>query len=228
MRGRGLLLASWLLGGCLSASEGAGGDDPRDGAPDPVDCDLGLLMEDFEEEDWVDSRWGESWEDQTGMLQAVDGQAVIEPTGGADEYAYFETTATFDWEGRCVHAEVPTMLTLGEEVDSEALIGVFLGESVWVTLGPSNGLMCCQVDVDDLTTEAHCDVSYDSTAHRWWRLRFDGDQAVCEVAPAKGEWSELARVTVDPDTFVGPFDLYAGTWNFVEDPGAVAFDNVNR
>lgn len=227
---RSLPLAAWLLSGCLSAPEGGKGAPDGDGggadaAPD--DCLPVAFSEDFDDEDWQAARWGASdTSDEPGVLRAEDGRAVIAPSGDADGYGWFATADSFDVEDRCVYVDVPVMLETGDEIGTEAYLGVYLGDH-WIAIGQSGGGLCCEHELDEDSVVERCEADYDPEAHARWRLRFDGGEVACETAPVDGPWTEYRRFAYD-GPFTGWLELLGGAYDDVDEPGRVAFDNLNR
>ena len=225
MGARAILLPAWLLAGCLSAPDSGGAGDDAD--PSPQDCEPVAFEEAFTGDTWYDDRWAESW-DEYDMLSVERDRAVIYPTGVADQYAYFETSASYDVTDRCVHVEVPAMVNHGETVDSEALLGILLSDDNWVTVGQSQGLLCCGIEVGGMDGgDESCTVDYDPVEHRWWRLQVRKDGLTCEASADKRVWAVVGDLDFDFGSVTGVIDLYAGTWDTVEDPGQVEFDNLN-
>jgi hypothetical protein len=219
-----LLLSSSLLCACLSAPEPAGTGDPGDAGSD--DCERIPLSEDFADEDWQSARWATSHEDVPGMLRAEDERAVIVPSGDADVYAWFGTTAEFDFADRCVSVDVPSTLINNEGEDAETLLNLNFG-AYEVSMGQSGSALCCQLDLDGDFLIERCEATYSSEAHARWRLRFEAGEAICDTAPAEGAWTEYHRFAYD-GPLTGTVELMAGTWGDVAEPGQVAFDNINK
>ncbi|HUS65213.1 MAG TPA: hypothetical protein VMZ28_11750 [Kofleriaceae bacterium] len=223
---RSLSLTALLLGGCLSAPEG-GKDTPDDAGPGGMeDCIPIDFTEDFDEPDWQAARWGASDSSEPGSLLAEGGRAVIAPSGAADDYGWFATADSFDVEERCVFVDVPIMFEYGEELDTEAFLGVYLGEH-WISIGQSGGSLCCEHDLGEESVVERCETDYSPGAHARWRLRFDGDGVACDTAPVDGAWTEYRRFAYD-GPYTGWLELLGGTWDDVDEPGRVAFDNVNQ
>jgi len=211
------LLCSWLLAGCLSAPvERSAGSD----------CDPVAFSADFDQDGWRDVGWGRSDESAGGELRAEGGRAVIASDGDAGSYGWYGTTSSYDVSGRCLQVDVPVMFVSGEDVATEAYLGVYLGDE-WVAVGQSGGDLCCLHERGDTTLSGGCALDYSPEAHARWRLRFDAGAFACDVAPASGAWSEVGRFS-----YGGPLDgfieLLAGTWDDMgAEPGEVAFDNLN-
>lgn len=222
---RSLSLTALLLGGCLSASEG-GSDAPGDGAPDPGDeCVPIEFAENFDEPDWQAARWGASDSDEPGTLVADNGRAVIALSGAADVYGWFTTSGSFDVEARCVYVDVPEMFEIGDAFDTEAYLGIYLGDH-WVAIGQSGGTLCCEHELDETSVVERCEEDYSPEVHARWRLRFEDGDVACDTAPVDGAWTEYRRFAYD-GPLTGSVELLGGAWDAVDAPGRVAFDNLN-
>jgi hypothetical protein len=220
MAARAFLLSAWLLAGCLSAPEGdeggAGGD-----------CEAIAFSDDFEDDGWLTAHWQNSDQDADDMLRSDPGRAVIALTGVTDEYAWYETGATFDFTDRCVSVEVPEVINHGEDVDAEAMMGVSIDDTTWIGVGVSGGSLCCQLEVDGDAVEELCDLPFSPAEHARWHLRFEDGEVACETAGVGEAWAEYFRFAYG-GPLVGTLRLMAGTWAPVADPGQVAFDNLSK
>lgn len=73
-------------------------------------------------------------------------------------------------------------------------------------------------------------ISYDSVAHRWWRIRHvaSGDTIRFDTSPDGISWTQrhsISRGSLNITT--GKVNISAGTWNSQSTPGRAVFDNLS-
>lgn len=92
-----------------------------------------------------------------------------------------------------------------------------------------NDLSICQTDGDlilDFESGGSLRLTYDPVAHRFWRIRREGTEAVMEASPDGSLWSELARSTTDVSLSAHVY-LRTNAFGLATDGTTYTFDDLS-
>ncbi|HEX8433023.1 MAG TPA: vanadium-dependent haloperoxidase [Longimicrobium sp.] len=169
--------------------------------------------------DW--SLWG-----AYGNAQEVNGRAEIRPDPWSPgSYGGYYTLATYDLNRSRAAVEVVQILTAPSQAYTYLEVrNPSSGDKVSIVAGDGNLYFTQQVG--GAYANLHI-ITYDSYAHRWWRIREDAGNTFFETSPDGCGWT-TQLVIADPfplDSVMLSFG--AGTDLGDADPGAGVFDNFN-
>ena len=216
--------------GCLEAPHdpatgGASDGSVSNGDASAASCTVSDFSDDFNDDDlW--SVWSSSFEHQEGMLATVSQHGVI-TLPEVPAWAGFVSPER-DLVGTCTYGEVIDVPNLAVDSAAEAWFSLSSGEGSGVYFRLTrNQLTCNERNNNELTSIVDLS-AFDPVAHRWWRLRDEGNGTMaCDVSPDGRSWSRLGGVDLTLDLSSAQIVWMAGTWEAMEDPGVFRIDNVN-
>ncbi len=202
------------------------------------DIKVDALFDNFDDNSRDTAKWDlgstDSGNDNASVTTTETNQQLeIQPlnsTAGANYYGY-KSDKLFSLENSAVFVEV---------VQAEEAAGA--NTQLVVQNDPLNGLYGLKIEVENTElafsynlggADNAATVTYNSTTHRWWRIRYDTATPDIEWQTSPDGLNWTTRRTVAVSTLAG-LDLTtlrvfvnAGTWQSVSSPIASIFDNLN-
>jgi hypothetical protein len=180
-------------------------------------------------DDFEDGQAGVQW------AQAFDGACVRNETGGrltlapatsSTNYCGYMSGTLFELSDSQMWVEVPE--TTGTDPSSITFFKVETFGNNFLEIVKTGPDLVFHARVDGAEVPYN-EVPYDPTAHRWWRIRAQGQMVYWDTSPDGTTWTERGSGT-RPDFDLDRVNvvLGAGVSGTSGSPGTAAFDNYNR
>lgn len=183
------------------------------------------LQDDFNDNIEDTGKWGGSY-DSSATRAETGGELVITLASHINSnYSAYYSSNPYDLTDSYAFVQVNTMCDVS--TNAQAFLSLqTTGNHNNVRFIQENGTLYAQHIIADVTTTVGS-ASYNSTTHKWWRIRESGGTVYWEYSSDGVSWSELISET----TPIAIYALYAqiggGTYQLEVNPGTVHFDNFN-
>lgn len=153
------------------------------------------------------------------------GQLVITlavSTAGVNYVGYF--SGAYDLTDSYAYMEVVDAGNVA--TTANAILELQLDSSNFVRFVQENGTLFAQKMIAGVRSNVST-VTYNSSAHRWWRIRESAGTTYWDVSPNGKNWSNFT-FTANPITVTALYaNIGGGTYESVASPGTVTIDNFN-
>lgn len=163
----------------------------------------------------------ESYNDAKEINQRLEFRPV--PTSTNETYVGYQTIALVDLTSSYFMLEVLQVLPFP---GSETYINAQTSTNSGVSLAADGGLLHCREEISGTRTTV-ASVPYDSTQHRWWRLREDNGLVFWEASRDGRSWNILFNKSSAVNLTSVHLNIGAGAYQTTATPGVAIFDSVN-
>lgn len=180
------------------------------------------LVDNFNDNSVDTAKWGNSF-DSLATYTETGGRARITLSTTSGNYASYRSTTTYSLIGSSAVVDVPTMCNTGE-ANAQAYFRLGIDDNNYVQCTQFGGTLYFQKRVAGATTDV-ASVTYNSTTHKWWRIRESGGTTYWDTSTDGSSWTNRAS-NANPITLTAlTVDLAGGTFGATTSPGFIEYDN---
>jgi hypothetical protein len=221
-RGTDAAQGSGAAGGAASAGGGGVGGGAGGGAgvcaTDFLHPAASSLVDDF-----ADGSPAPKWARAGCAMQEIDGQLVAAPPADALDFCFQYTVDAYHLTCSEIAFRLDEATSSTQGVQTFVYIDTLDGTQRLHLLKDITGFNFAAPDIAAIPVSG----SYDPIAHRWWKLRHDGQLLFFETSPDGETWSVRASAEspISLDSVI--IQLGAGTYLSIPDPGVARFACYN-
>lgn len=177
---------------------------------------IGTLTDDFNDNSLDPAKWTGSY----GTVAETNNQAEISCTAG---YSGFISNGLYDLTGSYMFAEI-----------TRPSIGIGTTQAYFQLNQDSNNGLIMVLESTNLTmrvrtagSNSDTSITYDATAHKWWRIRESGGSAYFDTSPNGVDWTNQRTVSTPAFATSVAVDLSSGYYGAETSPTPFILDNFN-
>lgn len=186
---------------------------------------LQTLTDNFNDNSVDTGKWPSNFNFGGNTLTEAGGEGRIALSGGSPGYsAYYTGANVYDLTGS--YAALKAVVVPSNSTQAQAYIKLALNGTNYIAFGKQAGNIYFQrqlAGVDSTTT-----LAYNSTDHRWWRIRESGGNILWDTSPDGLTWTN--RRSLAPGFAITSLtaEVGAGCWQVETAPGSFNFDDFNN
>lgn len=197
--GAGGATATGGEGGEAAGGGGEGGDGSGGAGAAPTNCGhVDMLQDDFEDADLDSQLWGINTSSGS-VTQANGSLSLTLSTSSSYGNAYITTRHFHDMRGSSAAVEVSSAALVAP---AWALFKIHRSDGNEVRFFVRGTSLTAEYQLNGATAQL-ATLTYDPTAHRWWRIREDTGIVYWEVSPDATTWTAVAE---RPESGLFPMD----------------------
>lgn len=151
----------------------------------------------------------------------------LPPSPNAEDF-YVEVTSSLlcNMQDSAVWLEVPTVFA--GSPPAEIFFGIWTeADGDWFECKVNSGMFSCRAAPPVPSVSEMIPVPFDPSAHRWWRIRHDGDSTLFETSSDGSSYEPRWEIPSPEGLDSIGISFGAGTWGATLDELRAEFDNVN-
>lgn len=188
---------------------------------------LATLKDDFEDNSTNLTLWPNAYTSSATYAE-TGGQLVITlagSTAGSNYCGYNTAPNTYDLTGN--YCLVQATGQPSQSTNAQMLMKVYVDANNTLYFTLQNGTLHFQKNVAGAGITDVATVSFNSTAHKWWRLRENQGTIYWDTSPDGHNWNNQTSLVNPFATTALIVEISAGTFQSETTPGSATFDNFN-